>query len=299
MASDINLAQLIFRKAPPSWHPYIKLSRIDRPIGIWLLLFPCWWSILLGSGGAANMSLETWKTLALFALGAVLMRSAGCIVNDLWDRKLDASVDRTSARPLASGEITVPHALRFLVALLILSLVVLVNLPNMVIVLGVLSLGLVAAYPAMKRLTWVPQLFLGFTFNWGALMGWAAVTGGLSKASLLLYVSGILWTLGYDTIYAHQDKEDDIRIGIKSTARLFGKNSPIFVAVFYGLALIFLVMAKYAATPALLTPLLSAFPAGQLIWQIRTWDMDDPQSCLRIFKSNQVYGWLALLLLAV
>jgi 4-hydroxybenzoate polyprenyltransferase len=295
MPSDINLSQFIFRKAPPSWHPYIKLIRLDRPIGIWLLLFPCWWSILM----SGDISLTTVKFLLLFAIGAILMRSAGCIVNDLWDRNLDASVARTSARPLASGEITVPQALRFLTALLFLSLLVLLMLPHVAIVLGILSLGLVAAYPLMKRVTWVPQLFLGFTFNWGALMGAAAVTGHLTKAGFLLYISGIFWTLGYDTIYAHQDKEDDMRIGIKSTARLFGDKSKLYVSIFYALAVLFLLLAKNSSTPAPLTPLLCIPAAGQLVWQIRNWDINDPQSCLKTFKSNQIYGWLALLMLAV
>ena len=298
MFSDIDLTQLIFRKLPPSWHPYIKLARLDRPIGIWLLLFPCLWSILLASDGAVNMTLKNLQIILLFLVGAVLMRAAGCVVNDLWDMKLDAAVNRTKTRPLASGEISVTHALRFLIILLVLSLLVLIMLPHLAIVLGVLSLILVAVYPYMKRITWVPQLFLGLTFNWGALMGWAAVTEHLSSACVLLYISCIFWTLGYDTIYAHQDKEGDALIGIKSTARLFGESSKFFVAVFYVLSLIFLVMARYAGTPGLLTPLLSALPAAHAVWQLRNWGLNDPQSCLRIFKSNQVYGCLVLFMLA-
>ncbi len=299
MFSDINLSQIIFRKAPASWHPYIKLSRLDRPIGIWLLLIPCLWGIVLASGGIANISLQTCQTIILFAIGAVLMRSAGCVINDLWDMKLDAAVDRTKARPLASGEISVANALRFLVVLLILSLCILVLLSHTAIVLGVLSLGLVVAYPSMKRLTWVPQLFLGLTFNWGALMGWAAVTDSISLPAILLYISGIFWTLGYDTVYAHQDKEDDALIGIKSTARLFGDNSKFYVGIFYAASVIFLFVAKAEASFGLLTPLLTGLPAVQAGWQIRNWDMNDPHSCLKIFKSNQIYGLLALLMLAL
>ena len=299
MPSDIDLTQIIFRKIPPAWHPYIKLARLDRPIGIWLLLFPCLWGIIMGNGGITNISLETIKIIVLFVVGAILMRAAGCIVNDLWDRQLDASVDRTKTRPLASGEISISHALRFFAALLALSFLILIMLPRITVILGILSFLLVGTYPYMKRLIWMPQLFLGLTFNWGALMGWSAVTGRLEGASFLLYIAGIFWTLGYDTIYAHQDKEDDIRIGIKSTARLFGENSRIFVAGFYALSVLFLMISKYAVSPNLLTPVLAALPACQAIWQIKTWDMNNPESCLRIFKSNQYYGWLALLMLAI
>ncbi|MBU6474740.1 MAG: 4-hydroxybenzoate octaprenyltransferase [Alphaproteobacteria bacterium] len=298
MFSDIDLSRLVFTKTPESWHPYIKLTRIDRPAGIWLLLAPCLWGIILAGTGLANISLHTCKLLLLFALGAALMRTAGCIVNDLWDMKLDAAVERTKTRPLASGEIGVAQALRLLGVLLALALLILVLLPRMAILLGVLSLLLVAAYPAMKRITWVPQLFLGFTFNWGALMGWAAVTGHVSKPAFLLYAAGIFWTLAYDTIYAHQDKEDDALVGVRSTARLFGAYSKYFVALFFALSVFFLLKAKYAASPGILTPLLTALPAAHAIWQLKNWNMDDPPSCLRVFKSNQIYGLLALLMLA-
>ena len=299
MFSDIDLSQLVFRKLPPSWHPYIKIARLDRPIGIWLLLFPCLWSIILASDGIVNITRYTVGTIVLFILGAVLMRSAGCIINDLWDMSLDASFERTKTRPLPSGEISVAQALRFLIVLLVLSLLILILLPHMAIVMGVTSMALVVAYPYMKRITWLPQLFLGLTFNWGALMGWAAVREDLSSACIYLYISGILWTLGYDTIYAHQDKESDALVGIKSTARLFGDSSKFFVGLFYALSLLFLVIARYSREPGLLTPLLAALPAAQLIWQLRNWDMNDPQSCLKVFKSNQVYGLLALLVLSI
>ena len=227
------------------------------------------------------------------------MRAGGCIINDLWDRHLDANVERTKTRPLASGEISVSQALRFLAVLLFLSLMILIMLPSLTIILGAFSLFLVVIYPKMKKLTWWPQLFLGFVFNWGILMGWSAMTGKLSWECLLLYTGGIFWTLGYDTIYAHQDKKDDALVGIKSTARLFGKKSRIYVSVFYGLSLFFLMTAKYAVSGSFLTPMLIALPAIQVVWQIRTWDINNPKSCLRIFKSNQIYGWLTLLMLAV
>ena len=299
MFSDIDLSQLVFRKLPSPWHPYIKIARLDRPIGIWLLLFPCLWSIILASDGIVNISRNTVGTIVLFVLGSILMRAAGCIINDLWDMDLDASVERTKTRPLPSGEISVAQALRFLIVLLALSLLILILLPHMAIVMGVTSMALVVAYPYMKRITWLPQLFLGLTFNWGALMGWAAVREDLSSACIYLYISGLFWTLGYDTIYAHQDKESDALVGIKSTARLFGDSSKFFVGVFYVLSLLFLIIARYSREPGLLTPLLSALPAAHLLWQLRTWDINDPQSCLRVFKSNQIYGLLALMVLSI
>ncbi len=299
MPSDIEPTQIIFRKTPEAWHPYIKLARLDRPIGIWLLLFPCWWSIILAAGGFTNFSFGTLKTMLLFGAGAVLMRAAGCIINDLWDRHLDAQVDRTKTRPLAAGDISTDHAIRFLAALLGLSLAILITLPLMTIILGVLSLPLVVAYPKMKRLTWWPQLFLGLTFNWGALMGWSAVTHKIGSPSLLLYVGGIFWTLGYDTLYAHQDKNDDALIGVKSTALLLGDKSRTFIAICYALSLAFLITAKYFTAPNILTPMLTGFAAAQAVWQWKVWDMNDTLSCLRVFKSNQAYGWLVLLMLAV
>ena len=301
MPSDINPVHIIFKKVPANWHPYIKLSRLDRPIGIWLLLFPCWWSIILSTGGMANFSLEMLKNMALFAAGAFLMRAAGCIINDLWDRKLDAQVERTKTRPLAlaSGEISVFQALLFLTILLFLSLMILIMLPRLTILLGIFSLFLVIIYPKMKKLTWWPQLFLGFVFNWGILMGWATMTGELSWECLLLYIGGIFWTLGYDTIYSHQDKEDDALAGIKSTALLFEEKSKIYISIFYSLSLFFLITAKYAVSGSLLTPLLTTLMVIQIFWQIKAWDINSPKSCLRIFKSNQVYGWLTLLMLAV
>jgi 4-hydroxybenzoate polyprenyltransferase len=294
MATDIQTTGLIFQSTPRAWHPYIKLARLDRPIGTWLLLLPCLWSLTLSAGSLSSIN---WAYIALFSLGAVLMRSAGCTINDLWDRKLDAAVERTKARPLPSGEITLRQALVFLSVLLSVSFIILLQFNLFTIGLGVFSLALVATYPLMKRITWWPQLFLGFTFNWGALMGWSAMTGGITLTALLVYTGGIFWTLAYDTIYAHQDKEDDALIGIKSTARLFGKNSRLFVSVFFAAALVFFGMAAWMESNLL--PLLIFLPAGHALWQIWTWKIDNPENCLKIFKSNRFFGLLILLMFAL
>ncbi|MBI3440806.1 MAG: 4-hydroxybenzoate octaprenyltransferase [Proteobacteria bacterium] len=300
MLPDTHPLQFVIKKIPESWRPYIRLIRLDRPIGIWLLLFPCWWAVVLASDGIVNMPAEAWKDMAKFAVGAILMRSAGCIINDLWDRQLDASVERTKSRPLATGEIGVINAQKFLIVLLVLSLALLLTFSLRTIGLGILSLPLVAIYPKMKRITWLPQLFLGFTFSWGALLGWVATTGHLGSEAFQLYAGGVLWTLGYDTIYAHQDKNDDALVGIKSTARLFGNKSRVFVTLSYVASLIFLIVARYnSASPSILTPLLASFPLAQVVWQMKTWDINDPESCLRVFKSNTLYGWLVLLLMAI
>lgn len=299
MHTDIKIENLIFTKTPPRWHPYIKLARLDRPIGIWLLLFPCWWSIVMAYGSITYMTFKGWGLMLLFALGAILMRSAGCIINDLWDRELDARVERTQGRPLVTREISVRQAVFFLIALLAASLVILMTLPAFAIRLGLFSVLLVVTYPLMKRITWWPQLFLGLTFNWGALMGWVAVNGTLDFAPVILYVGGIFWTLAYDTIYAHQDKEFDARMGVRSTALLFADQSGKFVNLCYALALLFFLMAKIISNPHIWSLLLILLPAGHLLWQIQTWKMDNPESCLRIFKSNQVFGWLLLLVISV
>jgi 4-hydroxybenzoate polyprenyltransferase len=302
MASDIQTGRLVFRLAPPRLHPYIKLARLDRPIGTWLLLFPCWWSLTLAAGGVAHMDARGWGLMMLFAAGAVLMRAAGCTVNDLWDRDLDAKVARTRTRPLPAGDITVRGALLFLAALLSLSLCILLILNGAAILLGLLSLALVAAYPLMKRVTWWPQLFLGFTFNWGALMGWAALRGGLplhtESAPLWLYAGGIFWTLAYDTIYAHQDREDDALVGVKSTARLFGRHSKPFVAGFFLLAILCFGIAKYFGAYSGLTPVFIVLAVLHAFWQVRSWDMGSPESCLKTFRANALFGWLVLGMMA-
>lgn len=299
MPSDIRIEHLIFKYAPPAAHPYIKLARLDRPAGTWLLLLPCLWSVALAHQGVFGMGARGWGHALLFAVGALLMRSAGCVVNDLWDQRLDAAVDRTKDRPLPKGEVTQRQALAFLAALLVPAFLILLCFNLFTVVLGLLSVPLVAAYPLMKRVTWWPQAFLGLTFSWGALMGFAAAEGELGAAAFLLYVGGILWTLAYDTIYAHQDREDDALAGIRSTARLFGERSGKYVAWFYAGALLCILAAKYTAFPSVMTPLLLAAPAW-MAWHILSrWDMNDAQSCLDAFRRNVMFGGLVLLMLAV
>jgi len=261
--------------------------RLHQPTGIWLLLWPCWWSIALASHGWPSL-----KLLALFALGAALMRSAGCIINDIADRKFDAQVERTKSRPLASGELGVRQAIVLLAILLAAAACVAFALGWAVVLWAALSLPLVIAYPFMKRICWWPQLFLGFTFNWGALMGWAAVRGTVEFPAICLYIGCIFWTLGYDTIYAHQDKCDDARIGVKSTALRLGDNTRHVVGLCYLLAVFFWLAAGSFAgsTTWLLIALLLA--ELQLGWQLCHANFDDPASCRRAFMSNATLGWL-------
>ncbi|MCB1538873.1 MAG: 4-hydroxybenzoate octaprenyltransferase [Rhodospirillales bacterium] len=264
---------------------YAHLMRLDRPIGTWLLLLPGWWAIALAHP-------RRWDLFFLFGAGAVIMRGAGCVINDLWDRDLDASVERTRGRPLVTGAASRREAFALVGVLFALGAAILLSLSTQAIALGILSLAFVVTYPLMKRFTWWPQLFLGFTFNFGALIGWAAAAGRLEAPALWLYAGGIFWTLGYDTIYAHQDREDDALAGIKSTARLFGNRSKIWVAGFYAAAIALWSMAM--PTPVF-APLLT-LPALHFAWQVWRWDMDDPASSLRFFKSNRDAG---LILLAV
>lgn len=270
--------------------------RIDRPIGIWLLLLPSLWSIALASGGIQNFNILTLKTVLLFTLGAIIMRGAGCVINDLWDRDLDKKVERTRARPLAAGDITPKRAGLFLAALLFMGLIILLQFNVLTIVLGILTLPLIAIYPAMKRVTNYPQFVLGLTFNFGALMGWTAVTGTLDTPAILLYCAGILWTIGYDTIYAHQDIEDDAVIGVKSTALIWKENSKKIVSLLYILtigALFFAFLLKHDLTAEL--ALLCA-PGYHLARQIKTWNEDSQESALKTFKSNQITGLIILIL---
>lgn len=289
----MNPRHFLYSKTPAGWHPYLALARVDRPTGTWLLLLPCLWALVLADDSVIGIHLGL---LAVFTLGAFLLRSAGCVINDLWDQRLDAQVARTQDRPLASGALTRMQALLFLAGLLGAGLLLLLMLDPLAIILGCIAIPLVVAYPLMKRLTWWPQLFLGITFNWGALMGWAAVTGGISPAAILLYIGGIFWTLGYDTIYAHQDKEDDMRVGIKSTALFFGDQSKSFVQYFYALAIGFFVLAKYVAAPSILTALLLLPVAAHVLWQMKAWNPDSADSSLKVFRSNALFGLLVLLM---
>ena len=287
--SDIVGNTWLERQLPVQLRPYARLMRLDRPIGTWLLLLPCWWSVALAASKLPNL----WYMI-LFAFGAVVMRGAGCVVNDIYDRSIDRQVERTRTRPLASGEIKMWQAILFLALLLLIGLGVLVLFNSFTVGLGISSLLLVFIYPAMKRVTWWPQLFLGFTFNWGALMGWAAVTGGIGLPAMLLYFAGIFWTLGYDTIYAYQDRRDDELVGIKSTARLFGDQPLPSISLFYALAILFLALTGWAAHlgKGYYVVLLGAavFAGGQLA----QWRYDDPDNCLTRFRANRNFGLIVL-----
>ncbi len=276
----------------PAWlRPYGVLGRWDRPIGAWLLLWPCWWGLALAPG---------WPSLwlaFLFLIGAFAMRGAGCTINDITDRNLDALVDRTQNRPLASGALTLSQALLFLGAQLFVGLAVLVQLNLNAALVALLSLPLVVAYPWMKRITWWPQLFLGITFKWGALVGWTAAAGQLGWPAVFLYVAGIFWTLGYDTIYAHQDKADDALIGVKSTARRLGDATPGWLWFFYGMSLLLLAVAGASAGMGWLFYVFLMPVAAHFAWQIRTLDIDDSDNCLMRFRSNRDAGLLVMIAL--
>jgi 4-hydroxybenzoate polyprenyltransferase len=288
-ASDIPKGGWVDRLAPSTLRPYARLARLDRPIGTWLLLFPCWWGIALASPGWPSLWL-----MAVFAVGAIVMRGAGCTYNDIVDRDFDARVARTADRPIPSGAVSVKQAIAFLFAQLLVGLAILLSLSMTAIWLGVLSLALVFTYPLMKRVTWWPQFFLGLAFNWGALMGYAAVADALATPSPVLYVAGILWTLGYDTIYAHQDKEDDALIGVKSSALRLGTRTRPALFVFYIGAALVIGIAGWLAQLAWPFYLLLAVASAQLLWQAADVDIDDPQDCLAKFKSNRLAGWLVL-----
>jgi 4-hydroxybenzoate polyprenyltransferase len=274
----------------PQWaRPYLRLSRYDRPIGSWLLLMPCWWSAALAAGMAHDIS-HLPLTILLFFIGAFVMRGAGCAWNDITDRDLDAKVERTRSRPLPAGHMTVKQALAFLVAQALVGLIVLLQFNRFAVATGVSSLVTVAIYPFMKRVTWWPQVFLGLAFSWGALMGFAVTFARLDLTALVLYAGSICWVIGYDTIYAHQDAEDDALIGVKSTARLFGAHTHQALIMFYGLAVMLIGVAFASADvrwPAWLG--LAAF-AAHLAWQIARLRIDDPALCLRLFKSNRDAG---------
>jgi 4-hydroxybenzoate polyprenyltransferase len=280
--------------APAAWRPYLRLARADRPIGSWLLLLPCWWSAAFAAIAAGQPLPNLWHML-LFAIGAVAMRGAGCTYNDLVDRDIDALVERTRSRPLPAGQVTARQAKIFLVAQVALGALVLLALAQpFAWIVGLASLGIVAIYPFMKRITSWPQSVLGLAFSWGALMGWAAAFGRLDAPALLLYAGSILWVIGYDTIYAHQDREDDAIVGVRSTALLFGERTPLFLSLFYGSAVAVFAAALWSlGAPALAYAGLAAF-AAHLVWQVRTLDISDPDRCLMLFKSNRDAGLVFL-----
>ncbi|MDP6352423.1 MAG: 4-hydroxybenzoate octaprenyltransferase [Alphaproteobacteria bacterium] len=272
--------------------PYLLLARVQAPIGTWLLMWPCWWAVALARPGFD----DGLRLIALFLAGAFALRAAGCIYNDIVDRDFDARVARTRERPLASGRVSLTRALLFMAALLGVGLIVLIQLNPLAIAIGLGSVPLILAYPFMKRITWWPQAWLGLTFNWGALVGWAAADGSLAPPALVLYGAGIAWTLGYDTIYAHQDKDDDALIGVKSSALWLGRNTRPWLYRFYALAMAGLIGAAVLAGAAWPTYVVLLTAAIQLAWQARTVDLDDPASCLDRFKSN--HGFSALVFAA-
>lgn len=301
--TDIPIKSWIDRYLPWRLRPYAKLMRLDRPIGIWLLLLPGWWSLTQAGFGTPN-----FKLVALFFVGAIVMRGAGCTYNDIIDRDIDRQVERTRSRPLAAGHVTMKAAWIFLAVQLVIGLIILLQFNWFAMGVGAASLLLVAAYPFMKRITFWPQAWLGLTFNWGALLGWAATHGRIETPALWLYAAGFFWTLGYDTIYAHQDREDDALIGVRSSALKLGNRTKPFVAVCYLLT----IGCLYAATSApaydfsYFRALVGypgiaafAFAALHLAWQAATLDINNPANCLYRFRSNRNFGLLVLVALAL
>ncbi|SCA57173.1 4-hydroxybenzoate polyprenyltransferase [Candidatus Terasakiella magnetica] len=276
-------------RMPAFMRPYLILMRADRPIGTWLLLFPCLWTLSLASEGFPDLYYA-----ALFAIGAFVMRGAGCVMNDLADRDFDGQVTRTATRPIPNGDVSPKQAAIFMGGLCLIGLVVLIQFNSFTVYLASASLLLVFIYPFCKRWTYWPQVVLGLTFNWGALVGWSAVEGSLSLPAYCIYFAGLFWTLGYDTIYAHQDKEDDVLVGIKSTALRLGEKTVPALWVFYGLTILLIGLAGYFAQVSMLFYLGLGATALHLIWQIFKVDIHDPQNCLIIFKSNKYFGWILL-----
>ena len=276
--------------AAPVWlRPYLRLARLDRPIGSWLLLLPCWWSAGLAAIAAGKPYPDPWHCL-LFFLGAFVMRGAGCTWNDITDCDLDGMVERTRSRPIPSGQVTVERAAAFLILQALVGLAVLVQFNPFTILIGILSLATVVIYPFLKRVTHWPQIGLGLAFSWGALMGWPALFGRLDPAAFVLYAGSIAWVIGYDTIYAHQDREDDALIGIGSTAILFAGRTKPMLSVFYSLAVLLIGIAGWLAGAGLVFALGLAAFAFQLAWQVKRLDLSNPALCLRIFKSNRDAG---------
>jgi 4-hydroxybenzoate polyprenyltransferase len=283
----------------PRWsRPYLRLARLDRPIGSWLLLLPCWWSAALAASVARDLS-QLPLDIALFFLGAFAMRGAGCTWNDITDRDLDAKVERTRSRPIPAGQVSVKQALVFLVAQALVGLTVLLQFNRFAVATGIASLLIVVIYPFMKRITWWPQVVLGLAFSWGALMGFAVRLGRIDATALVLYAGSIAWVIGYDTIYAHQDAEDDALIGVKSTARLFGERTHQALVVFYGLAVLLIGVALVLAGSGLVAWIGLAAFAAHLVWQIRRLRIGDAALCLRVFKSNRDAGLLLFAALLV
>ncbi len=290
--ADASQRNWVDRHAPEGWQPYMKLSRLDRPIGTWLLLLPCLWSIALAAPKGEG---PDFTLFILFAIGALVMRGAGCTLNDIADRNFDGKVERTKKRPIPSGQVTLFQAIFWLGVQCLIGLLILIQFNVFAILLGIASLALVAIYPFAKRFTCWPQFFLGLAFNYGALLGWAAVQGNLGVAPVIMYFGGIAWTIGYDTIYAHQDKEDDALIGVKSTALKFGETTRYWLMGFYTVTIISLLFAGAVVGLSVLFYLLMFGAALHLVWQIRTLDIDNGNRCLMLFKSNRNFGLIVLI----
>jgi 4-hydroxybenzoate polyprenyltransferase len=301
----------VYRLVPLRLWPFAQLARWERPIGWWLLMWPGWWAIMLArlqttpanAENAGQIWAQTALLLLLFMIGAIVMRGAGCTYNDLADRDIDDKVARTRSRPLPSGRVTTRQAVIFMLVQCLIGLFILLQFNAFSIWLGVASLVTVAIYPFMKRVTWWPQLFLGFAFSWGALLGWSVIAGALGLSPVLLYLASIAWVIGYDTLYAHQDKEDDALAGVKSTARLFGENTKSAIFILYAIAItlmavaFFIAMAAQSETYAEMAYTLPAFfglfiGAIHMLWQLKVLDINNPDQCLRLFKSNSHFGWI-------
>ncbi|WFE75495.1 4-hydroxybenzoate octaprenyltransferase [Roseinatronobacter sp. S2] len=305
--ADAPAANWVDTLAPEQARPFLRLSRADRPIGTWLLLLPCWWGVFLGAAAYPDAAgwLTVWLVLAC-GLGAFLMRGAGCTWNDITDRDIDDKVARTRSRPIPSGQVTLQQAGIWMAIQAGIAALILLTFNWAAIGLGVLSLGLVAIYPFAKRFTWWPQIFLGLAFNWGALLAWTAQTGSLGLPAVFLYLAGICWTLFYDTIYAHQDREDDELIGVKSTARLFGNQTDQWLRGFLVATVVLLSLAVIYALAPLANPLkMSLGLAGawamgwHMNWQLGKLDIDDGDVCLKLFRSNRDAGLFVALFFAI
>ena len=296
--SDAAPANWVDRRAPAWLLPYLRLARADRPIGFFLLALPCFWGVAL-AGRSVDAPYPDPLLLLLFAVGAIAMRGAGCIYNDIVDRDIDAQVARTQSRPLPSGQVSVTAAVIFMLTLCLAGLAVLLSLNSFSIWLGLGVIPIVALYPFMKRISHWPQAVLGLAFNWGALMGWAAVLGGLGAAPLLLYAGAVGWTIGYDTIYAHQDREDDALIGMKSTALRFGSSTKTWLSIFYAFAWSAMLMAGLLAGAGAAFAMIMGAAFAQLAWQVATLDINDADNCRARFRSNRDFGLIVFLALAL
>ncbi len=281
------------QRLPAPARSYAQLMRLDRPIGWWLLLLPCWWGLALAQIGAGG-GLPNLKYAALFLVGAIIMRGAGCTLNDIVDRNIDSAVERTRARPIPSGQITVRAAIIFLGLQLLAGLLILIQFNWLTVKTAIASLAIVAVYPFMKRITYWPQFVLGLAFNWGALLGWTALHNSLSFAAIALFVAGVSWTMAYDTIYAHQDKDDDALIGVKSTALKFGDATVYWLIFFFAAALVLIVISLWLVNAPAVAQIGVAGAALHAAWQVSRFNGDDANQCLKLFRANRMFGLIIL-----